>query len=176
MTIKKKVLIISDDSTAITAIKRIPEFAETRIETARTLVSVDEKLSQSEHKWIFLDLSFQQGAGVQLLDLIATKARQAILMLFADGDAVTLNSLQRLAEELGLTVAGTTQKPLETNHIVDLLDVFHTKHKPISMDAIQLAMSRNEFFSTTSPISTFQSTALQDARLWCAGPTPIWAN
>src|SRR5579864_3344851 len=120
MTNRKRILVIDDD-------QEIGEIVAATVEPLgwECLVTTDpadflEKLSLNP-EFIFLDLLIPKTDGIELLRRLSQRQSRSRIVLMSGVGKRVVETADKLAQTLGLSVAGYLQKPFELQELEDLL-------------------------------------------------------
>ncbi|MGH6706928.1 MAG: response regulator [Sphingomicrobium sp.] len=91
-------------------------------EIAGSVRAVEDLLEESHPAVLVLDLGLPDGDGVELLRHLSRRRYQGSILIVSSCGEDILESCGRLADELGLRVAGRARKPITAARFAELLD------------------------------------------------------
>src|ERR1700691_1057381 len=117
-----RLLIIDDEEDICDLIAEISERHGMEAKTLSNAENVREVLAGFTPDIIMMDLMMPGTDGVELLRLLAEKAKNAKLCLISGSDARVLNSARRLGSAHGLDIIAALEKPLDISVLNSLFD------------------------------------------------------
>ncbi len=117
-----RVLVVEDDPVQRHLVRRITEQAGFAVDCAANPREAGRLLADNSYVSVVLDLSLGEQDGVSLLHLIARARHPPKLVLMSGFDDRIRLAVSRLANGLGIPVAGTLRKPISADSLRALLN------------------------------------------------------
>ena len=115
-------LLVIDDEPAITALlKRVAEGCDYHVITTSDAEAFRQHVRENDLALICLDLGMPGTDGIELLRFLAAEQCRCRVLIMSGSDRQMLETALRLAEALGLNLAGSIPKPLQIAEVRALL-------------------------------------------------------
>ncbi|MFA4995167.1 MAG: EAL domain-containing response regulator [Bdellovibrionales bacterium] len=150
-------LIIDDEEDICDLISEIGERHGFETRTTTNAENVRQILESFPCDVIMLDLMMPGTDGVELLRLLADKAKNAQLCLISGSDARVLNSARRLGSAHGLNVVAALEKPLSIQTLNTFFDSISKSDKNKDIGNQALALANGEFCLYYQPVIELSS-------------------
>ena len=116
-------LLVIDDEPAITSLlKRVAEGCGYDVIATSNAEAFKQHARENDLALICLDLAMPGTDGIELLRFLAAEGCRCRVLIMSGSDRRLLHTALRLAEALGLDIAGSIPKPLQIAEIRALLD------------------------------------------------------
>ena len=116
-------LLVIDDEPAITSLlKRVAEGCGYDVIATSNAEAFKQHARENDLSLICLDLAMPGTDGIELLRFLAAEGCRSRVLIMSGSDRRLLHTALRLAEALGLEIAGSIPKPLQIAEIRALLD------------------------------------------------------
>jgi EAL domain-containing protein (putative c-di-GMP-specific phosphodiesterase class I)/ActR/RegA family two-component response regulator len=139
-----RLLVVDDERIQRLIVTRAVESLGFEVDGAADLDEAARCLSQQSYDAIVLDLSLGAREGVSLLHMLRSRGADPLVVLISGMDARVRAASCRLAEALGLRVAGSMEKPVV----------------PAALRALLCNVPRREVAPAASPVAVPSSAAL----------------
>jgi len=131
-------LIVVDDEAGIchfvAAVATQVGFRPVSASNARELFA---HLNQLIPEIIVLDLNMTDTDGVQVLAELANRRLGTKIILFSGSDLRVIETVRQLAEDQGLTISATLQKPVRKAHLFEILQKVYVEAEPFSQKTLR---------------------------------------
>ena len=116
-------LLVIDDEPAITRLmKRVAEECGYDVIATTNADVFRQHVRDNDLSLICLDLAMPGTDGIELLRFLAAEGCKSRVLIMSGSDRQWLHTALRLAEALGLEIAGSIPKPLQIEQVRALLD------------------------------------------------------
>lgn len=125
-----RLLIVEDQELLAEYMAIVADDLGWNAETAGSVRAVEQILDERHPAVLVLDLGLPDGDGVELLRYLSRVNYEGAILIVSSCDDGILESCSRLAEHLGLRVAGRARKPISATIFAELLNgsIPHSKH------------------------------------------------
>ena len=155
-----RVLVIDDDNTVCELVSALARTMGLVCDTTKDATSFLDRVTP-ETSLILLDLMMPEMDGIEVLRLLGERQSKARILLISGMDKRVLETAEKLAQSLGLSVVGHLQKPFPLNELRDILSSIAVLEAPvernepppvsISDDQLRQAMANREFVNYYQP-------------------------
>ncbi|MDX2504917.1 MAG: response regulator [Gammaproteobacteria bacterium] len=117
--------IIDDELQIAEILAEVGEMAGYKVSIfteARKFLSEHARHGHKEPDVIFLDLTMPDIDGIEVITELGNRKSKAILVLMSGFDMDLLQSAQQLAQEYGLNAIESFTKPMDIDHVIQLLE------------------------------------------------------
>jgi DNA-binding response OmpR family regulator len=115
-------LVIDDEPAITTLLKRLAEGCGYDVIATSDAEAFRQHARENDLALICLDLAMPGTDGIELLRFLAAEGCRCRVLIMSGSDRRLLHTALRLAEALGLEIAGSIPKPLQIAEIRLLLD------------------------------------------------------
>jgi EAL domain-containing protein (putative c-di-GMP-specific phosphodiesterase class I)/ActR/RegA family two-component response regulator len=161
-----RVLVIDDDSAVCELVSALAGTMGLVCDTTKDPSNFLKQV-KPETSLILLDLMMPEMDGVEVLRLLGERRSKARILLMSGMDKRILETAEKLAQSLGLSVVGHLQKPFPLNELKDILSslavmkapelLIKAPRIPISDEELRTAIERNEFVNYYQPQINFST-------------------
>jgi EAL domain-containing protein (putative c-di-GMP-specific phosphodiesterase class I) len=148
---RDRLLVIDDDDGFRGYVRRVSEASGFETQITDDPDTFKEKVRSWQPSVIVLDLNMPRADGIELLrGLVAAKSKAKILIV-SGVDARVLDASMRLAQEHGLAIAGTMQKPVRAAALRGTLERLREIEAPLLASALGHAIETGELVLDYQP-------------------------
>jgi EAL domain-containing protein (putative c-di-GMP-specific phosphodiesterase class I) len=155
-----RVLVIDDDNTVCELVSALARTMGLVCDTTKDASSFLDRVTP-ETSLILLDLMMPEMDGIEVLRLLGERQSKARILLISGMDKRVLETAEKLAQSLGLSVVGHLQKPFPLNELRDVLSTIAVLEVPeaieeapavrISDEQLRQAIANREFVNFYQP-------------------------
>ncbi|HVZ84684.1 MAG TPA: EAL domain-containing response regulator [Terracidiphilus sp.] len=173
-----RILVIDDDEVVCSIVAALARALSLECATIRDPATFLDYLTP-DTSFILLDLMMPGMDGIEVLRLLGERRSKARILLMSGMDKRVLETAEKLAQNLGLSVIGHMQKPVPLDALRAMLQALTTLGAPetlieappplISDDQLRQATERDEFMNYYQPqisLSTGQITGFEALARW----------
>lgn len=160
LNIKPSALLISSDRKALKCIRQVLLEIGITVHVAHTVDSAEQRLNSGKTCFSILDLSLENGVGVQLINSIVETNRRTYLILTSDGDEIVMNAAARVAEDLGLNVVATLSKPINPEAIKTAISKAAENRQDLTHESLANALTRQEIVFHYQPLVRLENSCV----------------
>jgi EAL domain-containing protein (putative c-di-GMP-specific phosphodiesterase class I) len=128
-----RVLVIDDDNTVCEVVSALARTMGLVCDTTKDATSFLDRVTP-ETSLILLDLMMPEMDGIEVLRLLGERQCKARILLISGMDKRVLETAEKLAQSLGLSVVGHLQKPFPLNELRDILSSVAVLEVPPALD------------------------------------------
>jgi len=115
-------LVIDDEPAITTLLRRVAEGCGYDVIATSDAEAFKQHVRDNDLTLICLDLAMPGTDGIELLRFLAAESCKCRVLIMSGSDRQWLHTALRLAEALGLDIAGSIPKPLHIAQVRQLLD------------------------------------------------------
>jgi CheY-like chemotaxis protein len=119
--IQPKLLVIDDQQTILTLVRKLAEEVGYRVETTRDPTDFKKLVRSFAPDLILMDVIMPEEDGLELVRFLAAERVHTSVILMSGFDPGLLTVVERMGLALGVKIIRAVQKPLETKGWRDLL-------------------------------------------------------
>jgi CheY-like chemotaxis protein len=136
---KPRLLIVDDDDNICQLVKEVAETCNYCVSIAHDEAAMVALYSEKQASIdvILLDLQLGDKDGIELLRLLGKNAYAGLVILFSGYDRRILHTAEQLGKALGLSMAGTLQKPVNIDDISRLLNNISDSTDAVSYERLR---------------------------------------
>ncbi len=147
-----RLLVIDDEEDICDVVAEVARDRGFEADSISDTSGVSDKLTAFAPEAIMMDLMMPGIDGVELMRLLAEKAKGAKVCLMSGSDARVLNSARRLGNAHGLDVVAILEKPIEIPVLRGILDSFSGGKERMSGGDVAYAISHGQMVMHYQPI------------------------
>jgi EAL domain-containing protein (putative c-di-GMP-specific phosphodiesterase class I) len=132
----RRVLIVDDDPLLLRIMARRLRALGIDADAAETIPDATDLLGSSDYEAVFLDLSLGESDGISLLQALRGGGTDPALVIVSGMDDRVRTASVRLAEGLGLRVAGALRKPVSQHSLRQVLGSLPGRTGPLGLPEV----------------------------------------
>jgi EAL domain-containing protein (putative c-di-GMP-specific phosphodiesterase class I) len=148
---RDRLLIIDDDKIFRTYARRVGESVGYETLATEDVAIFREQMRTWRPSVIIVDLSLPGTDGVELLRDLAEAKSTARILIISGSDTKLLSAVETLAKNRGLTIAGTLQKPVRAQDLMDTLEKLKEFEQPLLETALGHAIAHDQLLLEYQP-------------------------
>lgn len=146
-----EILVVDDDRRICELIADVAEELGLRASFVSDFTMFESKFQDGVYAAILLDLIMPDKDGIEYLRLLAERNCTARVVMMSGYDRRVLQTARRYGESQKLNMGGVLEKPFDGDSLADFLRSVCEATPRISVDAIEKAVARDEFFIEYQP-------------------------
>ena len=146
-----RLLIVDDDPDVLGFLGEVGRHCRYDVALSGSISALYEIYDSFDPSTMIVDLKLDHGDAIDVMSFLEQHGCQAPILLVSGFDLRVLESARRIGLSRGLTIAGTSMKPVA----FDTVEAFLERHREPDYDEwaidLQLALTRNEFLVHYQP-------------------------
>jgi EAL domain-containing protein (putative c-di-GMP-specific phosphodiesterase class I) len=154
-------LIVDRDPVSLEVLRGVADHLGCDRIEADSATSLQEVLSARLPTIAVLAIDQIEADGVAVLQLLAQYGARPATLLIGSVKARVLSSAKRAAEASGLTVVGMSARPLDANHVENIVSAHLALLPPMAKEELEKALAEHELFLQYEPKVAISSDSLR---------------